>query len=263
MSGMELTLREHKNALIFDSNHELNKEPLRADLLVIRKSSNERIHKTIADIFRTHNIWEYKGFGDELNIDTLSKLIAYTALYKSQGTTVDAIPFSEITASICRYEYPRKLFEDLRRLGVTIDQKHPGIYSVTGLAYFPMQIVILKELEKHEYPELTMLSRGVTMEDFQTFMKQTFPDQGDKNNASALADVVLSGNPELLQKLKEDDEMHKAVEEFLKPTIDERIDKNTLEHLKNIMDRFKVSSQEAMDTLHIPPAEQNKYASRL
>ena len=34
-------------------------------------------------------------------------------------------------------------------------------------------------------------------------MKKTFPDQGDKNNASALADVVLSGNPVLLQKLKE------------------------------------------------------------
>ena len=85
---MKLTLREHKKDLVFESNHELNKEPLRTDLLVIEKTSGVAIQKSIGAIFRTHNIWEYKGFGDELNIDTLHKLIAYTTLYKSQGKTV-------------------------------------------------------------------------------------------------------------------------------------------------------------------------------
>ena len=75
VSGMELTLRNNKKDLVFQSNHELNKEPLRADLLVIEKNPGVEIQKSIADIFRTHNIWEYKGFGDELNIDTLSKSV--------------------------------------------------------------------------------------------------------------------------------------------------------------------------------------------
>ena len=259
---MELTLREHKKVLTFQSNHELNKEPLRTDLLVIKKTSQVEIQKSIGVIFRTHNIWEYKGFGDELNIDTLHKLIAYTTLYKSQGKTVNAIPGTEITASVCRYERPQKLFEDLTVLGATVEKTYPGIYHVTGLVYFPMQIVVLKELDKSEYPELTMLNRSVSIEDFRLFLEQTFQDQGDKNNASALANVVLAGNPVLMEKLKEDN-MYKAVEEFLKPALDERIDQNTLDHLKSVMDSFKVSPQEAMDALHIPPEQQAKYAERL
>ena len=57
--------------------------------------------------------------------------------------------------------------------------------------------------------------------------------------------------------------MHKAVEEFLKPTIDERIDKNTLDHLKSLMKKKQWSAEEAMDALSIPLAEQDKYADRL
>ncbi len=65
-----------------------------------------------------------------------------------------------------------------------------------------------------------------------------------------------------MEKLKEDN-MYKAVEEFLKPTLDERIDKNTLDHLKSLMEKKKWSAQEAMDALSIPSAEQAKYANRL
>ena len=261
---MELTLREHKKDLTFESNHELNKEPLRTDLLVIEKTPGVEIQKSIGAIFRIHNIWEYKGFGDELNIDTLHKLIAYTTLYKSQGKTVNAIPGTEITASICRYERPQKLFEDLAALGATVEKAYPGVYHVTGLVYFPMQIVVLKELDKSEYPELTMLNRSVSIEDFRIFLEQTFQDQGDKNNASALANVVLAGNPPLMVKLKEDTAMYKVVEEFLNPKFKEEvIDQNTLEILKNLMETQSFSPQQAMDAIKLTEEQQAKYAERL
>ena len=115
---------------------------------------------------------------------------------------MNAIPGTEITASVCRYGRPQKLFENLATLGVTVEKTYPGIYHVTGLVYFPMQIVVLKELDKSEYPELTMLNRSVSIEDFRIFLEQTFQDQGDKNNASALANVVLAGNPVLMKNRK-------------------------------------------------------------
>ena len=177
---------------------------------------------------------------------------------------MNSIPGTEITASVCRYERPQKLFEDLAALGATVEKAYPGVYHVTGLVYFPMQIVVLKELDKSEYPELTMLNRSVSIEDFRIFLEQTFQDQGDKNNASALANVVLAGNPPLMEKLKEDTAMYKGVEEFLNPKFKEEvIDETILKVLKSLIDKKQWSAQEAMDAISIPPAEQAKYANRL
>ena len=93
---------------------------------------------------------------------------------------------------------------------------------------------------------------------------QTFADQDDQSNASALANVVLAGNPVLREKLKENTAMYKVVEDFLNPKFKEEvIDETTLGHLKDIMDGLKYTPQQAMDLLKIPPKDQSKYASRL
>ena len=80
------------------------------------------------------------------------------------------------SVSVCRYERPQKLFEDLVALGVTVNKKYPGIYNVIGLVYFPIQIMVLKKLSKIEYPELTMLNRSVSIENFGTFIKRRYSD---------------------------------------------------------------------------------------
>ena len=127
-----------------------------------------------------------------------------------------------------------------------------------------MQIVVLKELDKNEYPELTMLDRSVSIDDFKRFIEQEFPEQGDRTDASAFARVILAGNPDLLDKLKEDQEMDKILEAFFSPEYkQEVIDEKTLEYLKSLMKKKKWTAEEAMDALSIPPAEQAKYANRL
>lgn len=61
--------------------------------------------------------------------------------------------------------------------------------------------------------------------------------------------------------------MFEAMMDFMKPEIDakidEMIDQNKLESIKNIMDSLKMTPQQAMDALKIPVTEQSKYQSRL
>ena len=94
-SGIELSLREYKKDLTYEREHLINKGSIRADLLVVKKNPGIKISKSIGTIFRGHNIVEIKGLNDKLNIDVLHKLIAYTALYKAHGNSVNEIPGSE------------------------------------------------------------------------------------------------------------------------------------------------------------------------
>ena len=57
-SGLELELREYKDILTFETEHQLNREPLRIDVLVIRKTGSRDITRSIGAFFRGHNIIE-------------------------------------------------------------------------------------------------------------------------------------------------------------------------------------------------------------
>ena len=237
--------RDYKNQLEYDKEHQLNTDPLKTDMLIIKKNPNVFIDKTIARIFKTYNIVEYKGPGDHLDIDTFHKLIAYAALFKSLGEAVDAIPGTEITASIFRYEKPEKLFSDLEKLGATVEEKYPAVYYVTEFVYFPVQIVVIGEPQFKDYPFLKVLNRHVSLGDFKEILKQELLHQGDRKNAGVIIDRVLEGNPDLVKAIKEDENMSKELQEILQPAIDQK----TLELLKNLMKNMKLTAQQAMDGL--------------
>ena len=57
--------------------------------------------------------------------------------------------------------------------------------------------------------------------------------------------------------------MFEAMKEFMKPEIDQMTEDSKLESIKNVMESFKVTPQQAMDALKIPPAEQAKYQAKL
>ncbi len=124
----ELELRANSDVLTFIQEYNLSKEPLCADLLVIRKDPGVQIANEIGRIFKGHNIIEYKSPDDGLTIDDFYKAAAYACLYKSLGQTVDQYPGTDITVSLFREAYPRKLFSALRSLGRNIEEKFPGIY---------------------------------------------------------------------------------------------------------------------------------------
>jgi hypothetical protein len=62
-------LEDSKDALTFETEHQLNTEPLRIDVLVIKKKRNAVIKKNIGQIFRANNVIEYKSPEDSVTIE--------------------------------------------------------------------------------------------------------------------------------------------------------------------------------------------------
>ena len=61
LGAMEIEFMEYlPERLSFDDEHNLSKEPIRIDLLIIKKSKDVVIEEQIGQIFRQHNIVEYK-----------------------------------------------------------------------------------------------------------------------------------------------------------------------------------------------------------
>ena len=96
----------------------LSKEPIRMDLLIIKKLADVRIENELGHIFKKYNVAEFKSPDDALSIDDYYKTVGYACLYKGLGETVDQIPANELTISIFRESYPREMFEAMKNLGM-------------------------------------------------------------------------------------------------------------------------------------------------
>ena len=127
---------------------ELNQQPLRIDFLVIKKSKNTIIKNEIGRFFLGHNLMEYKSADDQINIDTLFKVIAYGCLYKAYAKEIDGISADDITLTLIRKRKPVKLFSYLQTHGVSLETTGEGIYVVRGYCPFPIQFIILRELNE-------------------------------------------------------------------------------------------------------------------
>ena len=57
--------------------------------------------------------------------------------------------------------------------------------------------------------------------------------------------------------------MCKAMEDLREESIKRGIEQNRIESIKNVMESFKVTAQQAMDALKIPLTEQSKYLAKL
>ena len=76
----ELEFLSNKDDLEFQREFNLSKEPIRMDLLIIKKLSDVRIKNEIGHIFRKFNVVEYKSPDDALSIDDYYKTVGYACL---------------------------------------------------------------------------------------------------------------------------------------------------------------------------------------
>ena len=102
----ELEFRDNKEDLVFEREYNLSKEPIRIDLLIIKKITNSVIENQIGKIFKQYNVVEYKSPEDGLTIDDYFKTIGYACLYKGLGETVNQIPANQLTVTLVRDTYP-------------------------------------------------------------------------------------------------------------------------------------------------------------
>ena len=219
-SAVELELREYKQYLTYEREHNLSKMPLKIDLLVIKKKPDIVIKNDIADFFLGYNILEYKSPGDDVNAATFYKALSYACLYNAESADIENIYDTDTTISIVREEKPVKLLGQLREK-YSITKRNDGIYRIDGMI-FPMQILVTKELDKKSHIWLTSLTRTLGREDAQNLLGHCakLDNAGDRENADSVVNVASEANIELFKKMiQKGDQMYEELKEILAPEI--------------------------------------------
>lgn len=270
LGAMEIEFRSYRQNLDFEDEHTLSKEPIKMDLLVIKKDKSIAITNQIGDIFRGHNILEYKSPDDNITIDDYYKTMAYAYLYKGLGKTVDEIPGEELTVTMARDVHPDALFSKIASSGGTVEEKYPGVYYVSGIFNTPSQILVTSELDPELHASLRILSKRAKESDVESFLRmaQGFTEPGDRQNADAVLQLSVSANRNVYDEIKRRDPiMCEALRELMKEEIQEEnqkaVDIATIIHIKNLMNKQGWDAPKAMDSLGIPASDQLRYAARL
>ena len=212
----EWELKANKKDLTFEYDHPLSKEPLKMDALIIKKDPDVIIQNDIGKLFKSHNVVEYKGVGDALNIDVLYKVLAYACLYKSLGEHVNGISAGDVSITIMRAEYPKDLFDILESSGIHTEEKYPGIYYLTGKIQFDTQIIVFSRLDK-THSGYRVMRKGVSQDDIENFLRDAVQatEPWEKADIRAMLEVSVAANKELYAKIKEEADMGEALQELM------------------------------------------------
>lgn len=267
----ELEFLSNKDDLEFQREFNLSKEPIRMDLLIIKKLADVRIENELGHIFKKYNVVEFKSPDDALSIDDYYKTVGYACLYKGLGETVDQIPADGLTISIFRESYPREMFEVMKNLGMEIKERYSGVYYISGKhVLFDTQVVVTKQLDKEMHRTLRVLSKHVKEEDVRGFVERAakISEPGDRNNVDAVLQVSVSANKEIYEAIRRCDKvMCDALRELMKEDFEkqerETKQETLLETIKNLMDTMKWTAEQAMSAMKIPEADRGKYIAKL
>ena len=149
-AAMRMELAENLDDLIFEEEYNLNSKPLQIDLLIIRNNRDVPIKKDIGRLFKKYNILEFKSPDDSMGVDAFYKVMAYASLYKAGCQKEDGYKADEITITLIRQRYPKKLISYLRNEGYEVTKQSPRVYYVSGKVMFDVQIIVSKELDENE-----------------------------------------------------------------------------------------------------------------
>lgn len=221
VAAMNLEFAQDRSGLIFEKEYNLNTKPLEIDLLVIKKDPAVKISNEIGDLFRGHNIMEYKSPEDGLDIDAFYKAGAYAGLYKSYGETTDAIKADDVTVSLVREARPTGLFRYFREHHYTVLNPYRGIYYVEGAVLFPTQIVVTGELDEVSHIWLSALSERMEEQEMVRLLESAgkLSGKADKEFADSVLEVSIGANKHVIQKLIGDDSMCQALMEIMEPQL--------------------------------------------
>jgi hypothetical protein len=160
----------------YDFEHELTKEPLQIDAIIVKKLRDVESAVKIAKLFLRYNIIEFKGPGDYISIEDFYKVLAYAFLYRS---TIKTASIREMTLTFVEKHYPMKLIKHLEEeLNYRVEMKWPGIYyAFSGLFPFPIQLIVTKGLEDEENIWLRHLDKGLGVEELSEVLHAVYDDE--------------------------------------------------------------------------------------
>ena len=256
---------ENDDDLTLIDEHRLNHQPIRIDLLVVKKNREIQIANELGAAFRGHNVMEYKSEDDTLSIDTVFKANAYASLYKAYGKHVDDIKADDITVTLCRISYPRDTFKSLENYGYAVKQIHQGIYMVTGNYIFPTQIVVMKQLDPELHFWLSNLRKDIPEPTFRDVIIRMhgFTTKQEKEYAKAYFGALAEYNKQIHAKAKEEPTMNEYMRDFYKDEIEASALAATIDNIRKMMKNLNLSKEAAMKALDIKETDFPKYMAML
>ena len=225
VSAMKLELKNHAEHITFHSEYVLNNSPKFIDLIIIKREDIEDREDDLLMQFNRLNVFEYKGVGDELDIDVFSKGIAYACLFKSEQTEIEPRDFEDITLIFVRAAKPVKLLKQLK--GKRIVVKHQkGVYTINVTQLFEIRIIVLNEIDFETHPWLSALTGKVDTCKAQklVLLEKNAMSKWERDNAEVVMDVIIKANKWVFQSAKGGSEyMCEAMWELMQPEINAKI----------------------------------------
>jgi len=192
--AIQMELEEYSHNLQFISEYQLNTEPLRIDVVIIKKTKDIPIKKSIASIFRKVNILEYKSPDDYVSVKDFYLVYAYASLYLA----LNDLDVNDLTLTFVENRYPRELVNHLtQKRNYCVEEKSPGVYIVTG-DILPIQIIDNRRLSASENIWLRDLDNQLDLSEVQRITTQLLR-LGKTARIRAYFDVIIRANRENLQ----------------------------------------------------------------
>ncbi|MDR3303440.1 MAG: hypothetical protein LBS86_03415 [Treponema sp.] len=158
----------------FNFQHELTKEPLEIDAIIVKKLRDVESAAKIAKLFLRDNIVEFKGPDDYVSIEDFYKMQAYANLYRSTTKTAS---IRDMTLTFVEKRYPLKLIKHLEEeLSYRVELMWPGIYYVIG-GQFPVQLIETKRLEDVENIWLRHLDKRLGVKELAAVMTAEYDEE--------------------------------------------------------------------------------------
>jgi hypothetical protein len=193
--ALQLELESYSHLLEFSFEYQLTEEPLKMDVLVIKKAQNVVIEKNIAAIFRHDNILEFKSPGDYISVEDFYKIYGYGCFYASLNKRA----ISDITLSFVGNRYPRELIRHLKTArNYAVEQAGGGIYAVRG-DIVGIQIIETKKLPEGENIWLGSLRNDLDISRARSIIKES-DRRGKEARIRAYLNAVLLANPEAIEE---------------------------------------------------------------
>lgn len=207
-SAIRLEFRNDRDKLTFVTEHSLSSKPLTMDMLIVLKQPGAKLENPLGNIFRGFNIFEFKSPGDHMGVKAYYELMSYAYRLMMIGFDGRDVERDNLTLSLLRREKPEALICSLESSGMTISPQGGGIYRVEGHMYFPLQIIVTKEMSAEAHLWLSSLRRGITREAKIALLRAIDEimlrgEQEQLNDADALLSVICAENKDIMSRNEE------------------------------------------------------------
>ena len=139
----------------------------------------------------------------------------------------------DYTDVIIQQEY--NLSKEPPRIDLLISRKD-GNSRKFGNTLFPVQIVVVKELNSTLHSSLRVLSDSADREDVETFLQNSVKtsEPWEREDIDAVLQASVSANKELYEEIRRDSGMCQALRELMKDEIDKEIEGAEAGIIKNM-----------------------------